>query len=460
MLTLRPYQQRAVQDILGYACEHLSGRLLIVLPPGGGKTAIMAEVLKQMAAEQGLRGLAWAHRRELVVQMWSHLVACGVPEEMIGVVMAGDPRVRPDALIQVSSVETIQRREKPPADIVVSDEAHRDASVGRRKLRAAYPDALHVGFTASPVRLAGGGLRKDYDHMLVVAQPSELIADGYLAAPIIYTVPPELLPDVGRVRRRGGDFELDELERATNKRALIGSIVEHWQRLAEGRRTIVFPVGIRHSKAIVARFRDAGVAAEHLDGETPTSKRVAMLADLAAGRIKVVSSCGVLSEGVDIPSVKCVVMARPTESLPLVIQQGGRCMRPWEGVTPLILDHAGNVVRQRHGAPHADRPWSLDAPKRTGGGITPMKPCASCGMVVYAALRTCPGCGNSFDASPVEPTEATGTLVKYDLGWTTEQKSKELQRLQAFAMTRSIPTEWVERVYRAKFMEAPNLSAV
>ncbi|WP_437310073.1 DEAD/DEAH box helicase family protein [Sorangium sp. So ce388] len=450
-MQLRPYQERAVQQVLEYAVEHINGRILLVVPGGGGKTLIGATLLRTMAVEQGLRGLAWAHRRELVDGMYEHLVECGVPRELLGVVMAGDPRRDPAAPIQVASVDTLHHRDKPPADLVISDEAHRDASDGRRKLRGLYPDALHVGLTATPCRLDGRGLGREYDTMIVVAQPSELIADGHLApAPRIFTVPPELLPELKGVKVSGGDYEIGELERATNRRTLVGSIVSEWQRLAEGRRTMVFPVGLKHSRAIVARFRAAGIAAEHLDGETPRAERRKILEALAAGTMQVVSSCGVLSEGVNVPAVKCVVMARPTKSLALMIQQASRAMRPWEGVRPLILDNAGNVVVQGHGLPHADREWSRTSRRGGGPGQAPAKACKECNAVVPAGCAVCPECGSAFTRMPAMPTETEAELEEYYPGFTKKQITRIMEEIARTAEKYNAGNDWIERVFRVR----------
>src|SRR5690606_30708365 len=128
--------------------------------------------------------------------------------------------------------------------------------------------------------------------------------------------------------------------------------------LGGGLRTVAFAVNVEHSRAIVARFVAAGVAAEHLDGSTPTAERDAILRRLETGETRIVSNCAVLTEGWDQPAVKCAILARPTQSTGLYLQQAGRILRPWQDVRPIILDHAGNSLA--HGLPQDDRALTLD----------------------------------------------------------------------------------------------------
>jgi hypothetical protein len=74
------------------------------------------------------------------------------------------------------------------------------------------------------------------------------------------------------------------------------------------------------------------------------------------------------------------------------MQMAGRTLRPWNDTCPIILDHGGNV--DRHGMPHEDRQWSLDAkPKRASNGGPPMRVCEACYAYVPASCKACPHCG-------------------------------------------------------------------
>ena len=415
---LRPYQLDAIDRVR--AC--IRGgvrRVLIVLPTGGGKTLIASHIIAS-AVGRGSRVLFLAHRRELVNQAYRKLLDQGLAASQVGVLMASDPRRRPAAPVQVASVDTIRNRAKPAADIVFVDEAHRATAKSYQSVAAEYPKAIHLGLTATPYRADGKGLKDAYDDLVVVASPRELIGQGYLVEPRVFTVPQSAMPDLSCVRVKGGDYDESALAEAVDRSALVGNIVEHWQRHAQGLRTVVFAVSVAHSKHIVERFQSVGVAAEHLDGTTPTAERDAILARLEAGTTQVVGSCGVLSEGWDQPSVKCAVLARPTKSTGLYLQQAGRILRPWEGVRAIILDHGGCALE--HGLPQDSREFCLDPPKKVKRQTGPLsKICPECQAVLPIATRVCPECGAELVVIPL-PQESTDSLVEMPTSLLEQQR--------------------------------------
>jgi len=94
---------------------------------------------------------------------------------------------------------------------------------------------------------------------------------------------------------------------------------------------------------------------------TSIEDRDAILKRLEDGRTLVVTNCNVIAEGFDQPSVKCAVLARPTKSLSLYLQQAGRILRPWNNHPAIILDHGGCALQ--HGLPQDEREYSLDTKK-------------------------------------------------------------------------------------------------
>lgn len=450
---LRPYQIKAIENVKRVLRAKVR-RVLICAPTGSGKTLTSGAIIRGAHAK-GSRVLFVAHRKELVDQSVKALMRLGISS--IGVIRAGDKRRDLSQPIQVASIQTLARRKRldPAPHIIFIDECHRAAAAAyQTHLYEAYPNAIVIGLTATPCRTDGKPLAGSFDEKVDVASYSELIASGHIDEPLVYSTP--VLPDMTTVRTSGGDFNQDDLEEAMNKGALIGDIGMQWQKRNEGRRTVVFAVSVEHSKNIVEMFKGLGVRAEHLDGTTPEDERAAILARLESGQTQLVSNCNVLTEGWDQPSVKCLILARPTKSLALYMQSAGRCLRPWGGIRPIILDHGGNV--DRHGLPHEDREWSLSKKMKKRSGAPPVKACPACFGFVAASAQTCPLCGHVFAAAPEEDVKAAES-VPVDLALRTldgdDAKLRFFRQLHKTCRERGWKAGAVAHRYRAKFDEDP-----
>ncbi len=437
LIPLRPYQEEAIQRLRARIAEGIR-RIILVLFTGAGKT-ICASAIIMMALALGNRSLFVAHRRELIKQCFCKLVRSGVPPHEIGVIMAGVPsggtmslfdplsaslsddelwrlfaRSRPNAPVQVASIDTLRGRSKPPAQIVIIDEAHRSLARSYVSLLEVYPSAIFLGLTATPCRGDGRGLGEFYQHLEIVASGSLLMQQGWIVEPTVWSVPLDRVPDLSGIRRKDGDFDEEELAAVMDKQTLVGDIVDHWERRASGVRTIAFGVGIQHSKHIVSRFVERGIPAEHVDGTMPAEQRDPIFQRLQSGETLIVSNCDVCVEGLDAPWVKCIIAARPTESPVVHPQQIGRALRPWNNEPAIVLDHAGNMMRL--GFPWADREWTLEAKKkRHKSSSAPSCKTCECLAVLPSATRICPMCGHQFSATASErsaPEEVAGELVQ------------------------------------------------
>jgi len=431
-MNLRPYQLAGIEAIRRAIVDDGHRRICVVAATGTGKTVCFASLI-QTGRVLGTRYLVMAHRRELISQAVSKLLDAGLPLSDIGVVM-GDGWIylrgqrvnlrNPSAGVQVASVDTLRNRTSPPpADIVIVDECHRSLSpTYLRVIDEHYPNAIVIGWTATPIRGDGRPLSEAYDKLIIMARPSQAIAWGAIVKPRVLGIPEDRAADLSGVAMRGADYDPVQLAAAMDKGELVGDIVEHWLREADNRITVVFAASVGHSKHLAERFVAAGVRAEHLDGTTDDAERAAILARLDRGDTRVVTNFGVLAEGWDQPSCKCLVLARPTKSTGLYLQQAGRILRPWNGVQPLILDHAGCCLE--HGLPDFDHEYSLDPPKkRKKGTALPCKTCPKCYAVVPSSCKVCDApmpsgelCGFIFvvvdDGSLLD--EEDGTLEEQD----------------------------------------------
>ncbi|MCF7994763.1 MAG: DEAD/DEAH box helicase [Chromatiaceae bacterium] len=351
-------------------------RVLLNAPTGAGKTVIAAGVV-QMAVEKGKRILFLAHRRELIEQTIDKLVAAGVLN--FGVIMAGNRLNNADAPVQVASIQTLMRRELPPADLIIVDEAHRAASRSYLNIIANYPKAAVLGLTATPERLDGKGLDDIFQDMVVVETVPNLIGQGFLIKPDCYVGP---TGDLTGVKTKRGDYDEAQLAEAMDRPKLVGDIITTWKRLARGKKTVVFASSVEHAKHIAQEFFSAGVPSAWISGETPKARREAVIADWRSGALSVVANCQILTEGFDFPELECCILARPTQSISMYLQCVGRIMRPAEGKTgALVLDHAGCCVA--HGPPHIHREWTLEGmakKRKEKDGADSVRVCDACQM--------------------------------------------------------------------------------
>lgn len=463
---LRPYQERAIQEVRA-ALSHGKRRVLLVSPTGSGKTTIASEVIHSAVA-LGSRSLFLAHRRELIDQCSRRLDEWGVDH---GVIQAGHWRWAPQLQVQVACVPTLVNRLAsgaiaPDAKLIIVDECHRSTSPSYTQIIQAHPGAAVLGLTATPIRQNGKGLGTLYDHLVLVAQPSELVDEGFLIEPTIFSG--EQI-DVSGVTVRNGEYVEAELAAAADKPKLVGNVLECWaQHVGRGRRTVLFASGVDHSKHLVETFVAAGIPAAHIDGETPLDERDSALRRLREGELEVVSNVAVLTEGWDLPLLDAVSLVRPTRSLGLYLQCVGRVLRPAPGkAQALVLDHGGNVMR--HGWPTSPRTWALDdrASPRADLAADAVKNCPKCGRCVRAIATACP-CGFVWTVAPRKPPEhEEGELRAVDRKSVEESRALRLNALAkyvAVAKTKGMqlgPTgfpAWAGHRFRERFGAWPSVA--
>jgi superfamily II DNA or RNA helicase len=388
--TLRPYQEAILKD-LREAFRSGASRVCLVSPTGSGKTVMFCAVTDG-AMRRGNRCLIVAHRSEIVEQTSAALVNLGISH---GVVAPGYPET-PEP-VQVASVSSLVRRLDRHSDynLLVTDECHHGVTGTWRRVIDAMPRAKVLGVTATPERLDGRGLGDVFQTMIMGPTTGELIKAGHLSPFTCYA--PSKPPDLSSVSTRAGDFAADQLADAMSQPVVVGSAVDAYEDICPGKRAIVFGVDRRHSIMLAERFVGRGHKAVHLDADTPREQRRRAIKALAAGEISLITNCGLISEGVDVPAVEAVVLARPTQSLGLHLQMVGRALRIAPGKEKaLILDLAGNSYR--HGLPDADRKWSLDGSPRKQRERNPPQPrhCEYCDAVNKPRAPTCTSCGESL----------------------------------------------------------------
>ena len=462
-IRLRAYQEGAIGKLRS-ALARGARRVLLYSPTGSGKTE-MAFVMIVGALAKGRKVMFVANRKELVRQASRRLDAAGIAH---GILQAENSRSL-DAKVLVCSVDTVHRRGLPDdVGLIIIDEAHAVAgSVKYRELLFKYNLVPVVGLSATPF---APGMGKHYDELrgplfeaLVEAVTiRELIDLGFLVDCDVFAPADPDLAGVKTQRSIGGELDYNEtqLAEAVDKPALVGDIVQHWQRLAAGKQTVCFASNIAHSQHIVAEFIRHGVKAAHLDYHHTDDERAEILDAFARGEITVLSNSALLAEGWDCPSTEVMILARPTKSLIRYVQMVGRVLRPARGKErALLLDHSGTVLRL--GFATDDLPLELDdgkantsASKKQDRKASEPKPCPSCKYVRPAGVHACPSCGFApTRQSDVEVTE--GDLVKIDRKTkkpaTPDRKQHVYSQLLQVCRAKGYRPGWAANQYREFF---------
>lgn len=354
-------------------------RVCYCLPTGGGKTYVGCAVLRKLG--DGCRALVLAHRIEILRQLEKAMAATETKPELV-------------TLLSPMKASRLSDEELRVFDLVIVDEAHRAGGATYSKLLARMPMANVLGLTASPYRREG--LQGEFDELIEGPNVSALVERSVILEPSYWSVVEGDEPDLKGVHVTAGDYNVAELERVTNRPHLVGNIVREWEARAQGKSTLVFAVSIKHGLSIVASFREKGIDARFVSSETQAGPRERLVEDFDAGKFPVLVNVMLLTEGIDVHRIDCLVLARPTRSLVLFVQTVGRAMRHSPtGAQPLIHDHSG--AWRWHGLPTTPRKWSLVrelAPK--AGRKMPVKRCAECGVVNHLSATECKECGASF----------------------------------------------------------------
>ena len=266
-----------------------------------------------------------------------------------------------------------------------------------------------LGVTATPVRTDGRGLDEIFETLVLGPSIRELTAQGFLTPAVVYA--PARRLDLSGIRTRAGDYDRHQLADAMDTPTITGDAVDHYRRLCPGVPAVVFCVSIQHAEDVAADFAAAGFRSAAISGKMPVQHIRDTVAGLTDGRVQVLTSCDLISEGFDCPVVEAAILLRPTQSEALYIQQVGRALRPSPGKSrAVILDHSGNCFR--HGMPDEEREWSLAGRQRRRGApvaAVPVRQCPKC-FACHKPAPMCPQCGHVYAPEAREVEQRAGEL--------------------------------------------------
>ena len=400
-MNLRPYQREAVDAVYDF-WRNGGGNGIIVIPTGGGKSLIQAQLIKEIQENWSARILVLTHVKELIKQNYDELLTIW-PQAPAGMYSAGLKRRDLHTEVLFAGIQSIDKhvhKLDPPPEIVMVDECHlipsKDNTRYKRTLttlKMMYPNLRVVGLTATPYRLDSGRLYgKDdsiFDDVIYEVDILHLIDNGWLA-PVVSKGSRTKIDTAG-IKITAGDYNQKQLQaRAMDTTA---NAVLELQKYGEDRKKwLIFAAGIEHAYQIQEYLQ---VKSEVVTGDTGREERDRIVKEYKRGGIRALINVGVFTTGFNVRDVDMVAMLRPTQSTSLYVQMVGRGMRTFPGKDNcLLLDFGTNV--ERHGP--VDKVNIKETYASDGEGIPPGKECPNpeCYSIIHAAVRECPDCGYQF----------------------------------------------------------------
>lgn len=409
------------------------------LLPRTGKTVVMAEIARR-TTENNNRVMFLIHRKEVL-------------DQAVKTFNEQDVKMN---LTTMGMVQTLTRRvdKLPIPDVILVDEAHHALAKSYQRILKQFPKAIVLLFTATPRRTGRMQLDQIADDIIVGQSIHELTDIGFLA-PFRYFQPPNDFDSKLLKRGSTGDFTSESMQEAMSTR-IFGHIVKQYKRIASGMQAVVYTYSIDSAHKIAAEFNEAGITARSVNGKTPQDMRDHIVRMFRDQRIKILVNVNLFTEGVDLPNVDCVIMARPTASLALYLQFSMRCLNPRPGKTAIIIDHANNF--KTFGYPDDDRDWkqAIKSGKQknktllTDPGLA-IVTCDYCFAVVRASEvkdGKCPICGKPIKVHEAKP------VSDVDLVEATKERQRLIKEIVKNNLLKEVANKTVSELHTMKELQA------
>ena len=343
-VTPNPLQRAALNALDFYRTTQGWRKGIVVLPTGTGKTILSALDVRRV----GGRALFVVHRLDILKQSIDAYKKVW-PTISVGT-LTGEVRENVEACdVLFASKDTLRQpselaRFSPDLfDYMVVDEVHHGQSLSYREIFDYFKPRFMLGMTATPSRLDRKDIFElfDYNNVFEISL-QEAIDDGYLVPYDYFGLTDDI--DYSQIRYQGSHYRVDDLERLLIVPERNEAILHEYLEKGRGDKAIGFCVSIKHAARMAEFFRQQGISAADVTGET--SDRQEKIAAFRRNEIAVLFTVDLFNEGMDFPNVRVLLFLRPTESQTVFMQQLGRGLRLCTGKDRVrILDFIGNYRR-------------------------------------------------------------------------------------------------------------------
>lgn len=394
-MPLYDHQLRFVGKLRAALREHK--RIIACAATGSGKTHVFMHITEQALARS---------RTVLILTEDKRIFDQALRHRDFHVINAGVKQfyVRP-AQAYLAMAQTLKRRQEMIDNfayykdqlLVINDECHIGSATG---ILEQLPDALLIGFTATPDWRIARHLPDIYRACVVGPQPEELVQAGYLAPYRHFCRTSARIADL-RLNSQG-EYSEQSQETVFNGAKLYDQLADDLGKFPF-KKASIYTASIKHCEAAAAELIARGI-----ECVTFHSKKTAADVSLDMfrnGAVRVIVSVMGLTKGFDMPAIDLIVFYCKTASLAKYLQIIGRGSRTAPGKTGFtVIDHASNGLE--HGPWDRERDWSkMWYRQASSPGVAPVKLCPKCEYMMPASLRQCPNCGYVFPTPDKDPGE-------------------------------------------------------
>ena len=313
---------------------------LIVLPTAAGKSKIVEEDLREFAkSKQDFKGLILVPGTNILAD-WQDRIRASLPELKDKIdIKTYAYMARHYAYVQPDYY-----------NYLVVDEAHHAVAPVLKRVIQYFDTDFTIGLTATDQRPDKKKLETVFGTYSTSLSLQEAMEKEVVAKANVYRIETNI--DLSQVRFNGKDYVNADLEkriRVTSRNELIVNVLEEYFTLGEAalRQGVIFCVNVNHANEMAKLLNNAGISAASYTRQTKNP--AALMADFKQKKIRFLCACNMISEGWDYPELGILVMARPTLSKVLYLQQIGRGLRKTDVKKNVIVidvvDEYGAMVK-------------------------------------------------------------------------------------------------------------------
>lgn len=322
-MELREYQKNCVDAIEGM---DIGEKKIVYMATGSGKTIVMSAIAKENEGRILIVVMSTELREQTIDKL---KLICGDNVD-VGSVQAKLNETNTKIVVATRQSLTSAKSNRMEElnnngqfSIVMIDECHIAVNQYSKIIKTLGNNAKVIGFSATPWN---SDMKKIFDGFIYQKPLLELIEEKYLCEPKCFAIQTDT--DISKVRTIAGEFVQKDLADTVDNVARNELIVKSYiEKCGTCQQTIVFATSIDHATNLAECFNLNGIPSKSIDSTIDKDERKRVFDDFKSNKFKVLVNVNICSIGLDIPSVDCIVLARPTKSKMLYVQQLGRGLR-------------------------------------------------------------------------------------------------------------------------------------